>query len=121
MNKLFNSPSWLLRLEGAVVFIVALVLYSRLESGWLMFVLLFFVPDVSMIGYAINTRIGATIYNLVHVYTLPAILGLTGLFTANALPVSVSLIWFAHIGLDRLLGFGLKYPTVFKDTHLQRV
>ena len=121
MNKLFNSPLWLLKLEGAVVFIIALVLYSRLENGWLMFVLLFFVPDVSMIGYAANTKLGATIYNLVHTYALPAGLGLVGLFTANALLVSLSLIWFAHIGLDRLLGFGLKYPTVFKDTHLQRV
>jgi len=121
MSKLFNSPSWLLRLEGAVVFIIALVLYSRLDGGWLMFVLLFFVPDVSMIGYAVNTRIGATIYNLVHAYALPAMLGLAGLFTANALLIALSLIWFAHIGLDRLLGFGLKYPTVFKDTHLQRV
>ena len=121
MSKLFNSPSWLLRLEGAIVFIIALTLYSRLESGWLMFVVLFFVPDVSMIGYVINTRIGATIYNVVHAYALPAVLGLAGLFTANLLVVSLSLIWFAHIGLDRLLGFGLKYPTVFKDTHLQRV
>lgn len=85
MNKLLNSPSVLLRLEGAVVFIIALVLYGHLESGWLMFVLLFFVPDVSMIGYAVNTKIGATIYNLVHAYALPAILGLVGLFTANAL------------------------------------
>ena len=61
MNKLFNSPSWLLRVEGAVVFIIALVLYSRLESGWLMFMLLFFVPDVSMIGYVVNTTIGASV------------------------------------------------------------
>ena len=121
MSKLFNSLSWLLRLEGAVVFIIALVLFSRSDSGWLMFVLLFFVPDVSMIGYVVNTSIGATIYNLVHAYALPAGLGLVGLFTANALLVSLSLIWFAHIGLDRMLGFGLKYPTVFKDTHLQRV
>ena len=121
MSKLLNSPLWLLKLEGAVVFIIALVLYSRLESGWLLFVLLFFVPDVSMIGYAINTRIGATIYNLVHAYALPAIVELAGLFTVNVLLVSLGLIWFAHIGLDRLLGFGLKYPTEFKDTHMQHV
>jgi hypothetical protein len=121
MSKLFNSPGWLLRLEGAVMFISAVVLYSRSDSDWLMFVLLFFVPDVSMIGYAVNTAIGATIYNLVHAYALPAILGLAGLFTANALLIALSLIWFAHIGLDRMLGFGLKYPTIFKDTHLQRV
>jgi len=121
MNKLLNSPSWLLRLEGAVVFILALVLYSRSGSGWLMFVLLFFVPDVSMIGYAVNTRVGASLYNFIHAYVLPAALGLIGLWLADAMLVSLSLIWFAHIGLDRVLGFGLKYPTVFKDTHLQRV
>jgi hypothetical protein len=121
MNKLFNSPSWLLRVEGAVVFIIALVLYGRLESGWLMFGVLFLVPDVSMMGYVVNPKIGATIYNLVHAYALPAVLGLVGLFTANGLLASLGLIWFAHIGLDRLLGFGLKYPTEFKDTHLQHV
>ncbi len=121
MNKLLNSPLWLLRLEGAVVLIIALMLYSRLESGWWLFVLLFFVPDVSMVGYAVNAKSGATIYNLVHAYALPAVLGLIGLSMANGLLTSLSLIWFAHIGLDRLLGFGLKYPTEFKDTHLQHV
>jgi hypothetical protein len=121
MSKLFNSPSWLLKLEGAVVFLIAVALYSRSGSGWLMFAVLFFVPDVSMIGYAVNTRIGAGLYNVVHAYVLPAALGLIGLWLADKTIVSLSLIWFAHIGLDRLLGFGLKYPTVFKDTHLQRV
>jgi Domain of unknown function (DUF4260) len=121
MSKLFNSPSGLLKLEGAVVFLIALVLYSRSGSGWLMFVLLFFVPDVSMIGYGVNTKIGAGLYNVVHAYVLPAALGLIGLWLADGVLVSLSLIWFAHIGCDRLLGFGLKYPTVFKDTHLQRV
>jgi hypothetical protein len=121
MSKLFNSPSWLLRLEGAVVFFIVVVLYSRLGSGWLMFAVLFFVPDVSMIGYAVNTRVGAALYNLIHAYALPAALGLIGLWLADEVIMSLSLTWFAHIGLDRVLGFGLKYPTVFKDTHLQRV
>jgi hypothetical protein len=121
MSKLFNSPSGLLKLEGAVVFIIALVMYSRSGSGWLMLAVLFFVPDVSMMGYAVNTRIGAGLYNVVHAYVLPAALGLIGLWSINGVMVSLSLIWFAHIGFDRLWGFGLKYPTVFKDTHLQRV
>jgi len=121
MSKLLKSPSGLLRVEGVVVFIIALVLYGRLGSGWLMLAVLFFVPDVSMIGYAVNTKMGAALYNFVHAYVLPAALGLIGLALADPLLVSLSLIWFAHIGLDRVLGFGLKYPTVFKDTHLQRV
>ncbi|NTU62178.1 MAG: DUF4260 domain-containing protein [Chloroflexi bacterium] len=121
MIKLLNSPSWLLRLEGAVIFVIALVLYSRMESSWWLFVLLFLVPDVSMIGYAVNTKLGASLYKFIHAYVLPAALGLIGLWLADAVLVSLSVIWFAHIGLDRVLGFGLKYPTVFKDTHLQRV
>ena len=121
MSKLLKSPGWLLRLEGAVVFVVAVVLYSRSGYGWLAFVLLFFVPDVSMIGYAVNSRIGAASYNIIHANVLPAALGLIGLWLTDGMLVSLSLIWFAHIGLDRLLGFGLKYPTEFKDTHLQHV
>ena len=86
-----------------------------------MFAVLFFVPDISMIRYAVNTRVGAALYNLIHAYAFPAALGLIGLWLAAGVLVALSLIWFAHIGLDRVLGFGLKYPTVFKDTHLQRV
>lgn len=74
-----------------------------------------------MAGYLVNRRLGAAAYNLVHNYALPLLL-LSGLLLAGeAAYVWPILIWLAHIGMDRMLGFGLKYETAFKDTHLQRV
>jgi hypothetical protein len=84
-------------------------------------VILFLVPDVSMLGYRAGHRIGAACYNAVHTLTLPAVLAAYGLLGDARLAVLVSLIWFAHIAMDRALGFGLKYPGGFKDTHLQHL
>ena len=111
----------LLQLEGLVVFIGAVALYVHLRgSGWI-FALLLFAPDLSMIGYARGVRIGAMVYNTAHFYGMPAVLmaaALAGGWETGAL---LALIWFAHIGMDRTLGYGLKYPTEFKDTHLGHV
>jgi hypothetical protein len=74
-----------------------------------------------MVGYLAGPSIGAVAYNAFHSYPLPAALGLAGLVAGGPLAVSVALVWFAHIGMDRLMGYGLKYPTGFKNTHLQRV
>ena len=90
-------------------------------GGWLLFVLLFLTPDVSMLGYLGGPRIGAVSYNLFHNYAPPCLLVAFGLLTGNLLVVSVALVWFAHIGFDRMVGFGLKYPTGFFDTHLHRL
>lgn len=111
-------PRTLLHLEGAAVLIVSLFTYQWSHGSWLYFALLFLVPDLSMLGYAANVRVGAAAYNAVHTYILP--LALAGYSVAsNRLAIfSLSLIWIAHIGLDRMLGYGLKYPTRFKDTHL---
>jgi hypothetical protein len=83
-----------------------------------MFALLFLAPDLFMLGYLANAPIGAAIYNAVHTYVGPVLLALYSVGTDHRTLLSISLIWIAHIGLDRLLGFGLKYPTYFKDTHL---
>jgi hypothetical protein len=87
-------------------------------GGWLEFVLLFLVPDVSMIGYVASPRVGSEIYNAVHTYVGPLALGGYSVWSDHSQALLLSLIWAAHIGLDRMLGFGLKYPTRFKDTHL---
>lgn len=71
-----------------------------------------------MIGYAFNPRVGAMTYNAIHTYVGPWVLGGYSLFTGKHLPLLLALIWAAHIGFDRMLGFGLKYPSRFKDTHL---
>jgi hypothetical protein len=85
------------------------------------FVVLLLAPDIGMLGYVRDTRVGAAAYNLFHTYLAPMLAGAAGVVTGTTLLQSLALIWLAHIGGDRALGYGLKYPTTFKDTHLQRL
>jgi hypothetical protein len=112
------TPRPLLHLEGAAVLVLSLFAYHWSHGSWLQIALLFLVPDVSMLGYLANTRLGAITYNAVHTYTGPLILAGYSFATARPTILSLSLIWIAHIGFDRMLGYGLKYPTRFKATHL---
>jgi len=114
-----GGVSLLLRLEGALELGAAILAYWVLGGGWVMFVVLILVPDLSMLGYLAGNRVGAAVYNAAHTYLAPALLA--GLAWALHLPpwvTLVALIWAAHIGADRLFGFGLKYPEGFKATHL---
>src|SRR5258708_3925246 len=118
---MLTKPGVLLRAEGAALFVLSLFLYRFLGAGWGTFLLLFLWPDLFMLGYIWNARLGSLLYNLVHTEILPIALAGFAL-SAHRLPwLSFAIIWLAHIGLDRALAFGLKYPTAFKDTHLQRV
>jgi hypothetical protein len=114
-------PRLLLHAEGLVVFVAAIALYFDAGYGWLLLVLFALAPDLSMLGYLGGLRVGAFAYDLVHTYVGPVALGVIGVLGDADTAVQVALIWTAHIGADRLLGYGLKYPTGFKDTHLQRV
>ncbi len=118
---MFTKPWVLLRVEGAAGFAVALYLYRYIGAGWGCFLLLFLWPDIFMLGYLANVRLGTALYNLVHIVAFPVLLagGSYALRRNELLPFV--LIWLAHIECDRALGFGLKYPTFFKDTHLQRL
>lgn len=116
-----SLPHLLLRLEGLTIFIGAIALYASQGYSGVAFALLLLVPDVSAGGYLVNPRIGALVYNLIHSYPLPALLITLGLALSAPVAIQVGLIWFAHIGMDRLAGYGLKYATAFKDTHFQRV
>jgi hypothetical protein len=118
---MWYGPGILLRLEGLFVAVGVLAVYGRLDGNWLLFLLLILAPDLAMLGYLVGTRVGAAVYNITHTYALPVALGGYGFLATHALAVHVALIWLAHIGIDRVLGFGLKYPTSFKDTHLNRV
>jgi hypothetical protein len=120
MAQMFR-PGVLLRVEGAVMLALAVLLYALQGGSWLLFVLLILAPDLSALGFLAGTKVGAATYNLFHTYLLPAALGAYGLLGTNSLALSLALIWFAHIGGDRLVGYGLKYETAFKDTHLGRV
>jgi hypothetical protein len=112
------NPKPLLHLEGAAVFIATLFAYQHNHGSWLLFALLFLLPDLSMIGYVANAHVGAFTYNTIHTYIGPLVLGSFALFTGKHLPLLLALIWIAHSGFDRMLGFGLKYSSRFKDTHL---
>lgn len=115
------KPKPLLQVEGGAVLLAACFFYQLLHGGWLWFAVLFLTPDVSMLGYLAGGRIGAMTYNFVHTYTVPIFLLLALWFFGQTSYIWLAVIWVAHIGFDRLLGFGLKYETAFKDTHLNRV
>jgi Domain of unknown function (DUF4260) len=111
-------PALLLRTEGATVLMLSLFLYAKSGGSWLLYVVLLLVPDLGMLGYFGGTRAGSVTYNLVHTYVPPAALALVGVTFGNRPATAIALIWFGHIGMDRLLGYGLKYPTAFRHTHL---
>ena len=114
-------PKLLLRVEGAAVFGAALALYVDRDYGLLLAAVLFFAPDLSFAGYAAGRRVDALAYNAIHTTVPPLALGAVGVVTDARLAVEIALVWLAHIGLDRALGYGLKYPSAFRDTQLQRV
>ena len=114
------ARTWL-RVEGLAVFAAALVLYATFGSGWFLFAVLFLAPDLSMLGYLAGPRRGALVYNLGHTYAAPAVLAGIGWVLAVPLLPALALVWAAHIGFDRMLGYGLKLPTDFRDTHLGRI
>lgn len=103
------------------MFVAAIFAYGKLGGFWGTFALLFLAPDVSMVGYAAGKQVGAWCYNAAHTYLAPALLAAVIYATDHRSLLYLPVIWVAHIGFDRLLGYGLKYPTAFKDTHLHRV
>jgi hypothetical protein len=111
----------MLRLEGLALFVGALVVYFDQGFGWLLLVVLFLAPDLSFAGYLAGPQVGAWAYNALHTTVGTIALAIVGLLADTDRCLQLALIWLAHIGIDRLLGYGLKYPTAFKDTHLQRV
>ena len=116
-----GSVAILLRLEGLVAAVASAVFYARTGASWWLFAALWLAPDLSMLAYLKRPCLGARYYNVAHTYLLPAVLGLFGLLLhANAL-LPFALIWINHIGMDRLMGYGLKYSDGFGFTHLGRL
>ena len=107
-----------LRLEGLAALAVATAAYAALGGNWWLYAIVFFMPDLSFVAFAISTRVGATVYNAVHSYIGPAVVGLIGWWLGIDLFWQLALIVAAHIGFDRSLGYGLKYPSAFQHTHL---
>lgn len=111
----------MLHIEGFSILLLSLYMYMHFQYSWVMFVILLFAPDLSMFAYLLNYRIGAIVYNFFHTYSVAIGFILISLLLENQLLLAIGLIWMAHIGMDRMFGFGLKYPGQFKDTHLNRV
>jgi hypothetical protein len=114
-------PRVLLHLEGFAVAVAAIALYFNADFPWWLLVALLLAPDLSMVGFLAGTTVGAAAYDAAHTYAFPVALAAVGVVVDAEIAVQIALIWLAHIGVDRAIGYGLKYPTGFKDTHLQRV
>lgn len=111
-------PNLVLRAEGAVLLAASAVGYAQTGAGWGLFAVLFLVPDVFMLGYLRGPRLGAALYNVGHSTILPFLVIGLGLMSQGTAVLAVGLIWMAHVGFDRAAGYGLKYGTGFKHTHL---
>lgn len=121
MNSASGSVRRRLRFEGAAAVAASLVFYRYEHASWVVFAVLFLAPDLAMLGYLAGSRVGAAAHNLVHNYVLPLLLLMAAVLTARPMVAAYALIWTAHIGFDRLLGYGLKYPSAFGETHLGRI
>jgi Domain of unknown function (DUF4260) len=111
----------LLRLEGVTLFTGMTLLYAVWGGSWWIYAVLFLAPDLSFAAYLAGPRFGAIVYNAVHSYMAPMVLMVTGFGMASPLLLSIAMVWLAHIGIDRALGYGLKYAKGFGFTHLGRI
>lgn len=109
------------RLEGAAFAALAIWLFNGTQWGWWLFALLLLAPDLSMLGYLRGARVGAIVYNIAHIWLAPLIVFAISWVFGLPWLLPLAFIWAAHIGIDRALGYGLKLPTGFHDTHLGRI
>jgi len=115
-----GAPRTILRAEGLAALAVSLALFAHVGGSWGMFAALFLAPDLAMLGYLAGPTLGAAAYNAAHSYVGPALLAGAAMLAGADLVLALALVWTAHIGFDRALGYGLKHPTAFGDTHLGR-
>jgi len=114
-------PRVFLHLEGVAVLISALILYANQQFNWWVFTLFLLTPDLPMLLYPLNPRLGSIAYNLVHTIIFPLTLAIFSVFNDSNLGLQIALIWIAHIGMDRAFGYGFKYAGEFKQTHFSRI
>ncbi|WP_336067559.1 DUF4260 domain-containing protein [Mesoflavibacter sp. CH_XMU1404-2] len=108
----------ILKLEELFQFILGIYLFSTLSYAWWWFLALILLPDIGMLGYLINTKIGAITYNIFHHKGLAILIFLGGIYFEIEVVQLIGIILFSHASLDRIFGYGLKYADHFKNTHL---
>jgi Domain of unknown function (DUF4260) len=118
VGSVVGTPKLLLRIEGVVLFAASIAVFAMQEQPWWIYPALLFIPDIFMLGYLRNTKLGSIIYNIGHSYPAAALVTLLGFLMAIPLTIAIGAVWFGHIGWDRAFGYGLKYATSFKHTHL---
>ena len=118
---MFTRPGILLRMEGGCVLSLSILYYQQIHASWILYFVLLLVPDLAMLGYLCGSRSGTISYNVIHTLIGPLLLVGFAIISKSPFLLPYALIWTSHIGVDRLLGFGLKYPTRFSDTHLQHI
>ncbi len=118
LGSVIGGPKFVLRLEGAVLFVASIALFAVQGQLWWLYPALLLAPDIFMLGYLRNTKLGAITYNLGHSYPAAAAVTALGFVIVSPVTIAIGAIWFGHIGWDRMLGYGLKYGTSFKHTHL---
>ena len=118
VGSVVGGPKVLLRLEGAVLFASSIAVFAVQGQQWWLYPALLLIPDIFMLGYLRNTRFGSITYNLGHSFPAAASVTVLGFVFGSTLTIALGAIWFGHIGWDRMLGYGLKYGSGFKHTHL---
>lgn len=113
-----SQPVAVQRIEGLALLVLAVVAFAATGFSWWWFAGLLLVPDLSMIGYLANPRVGAKVYNAGHTLVVPAGLALWWWIWGPVAVGMVAAVWLAHIGMDRAAGYGLKEATDFTHTHL---
>jgi Domain of unknown function (DUF4260) len=111
----------LLTLEEIAQFLLGIFLFSRLDFAWWWFPALILAPDLSMLGYLVNPKIGAWLYNFFHHKLLAIIVFVLGYYVDNQTLTLAGTILFSHSAMDRIFGYGLKYEDAFTNTHLGKI
>lgn len=110
-----------LKIEELAQFILGIFLFSQLSYSWWVFPALLLLPDIGMLGYLVNTKAGAIVYNLFHNKAIAIAIMLVGMLYLGDGCSLIGIILFSHAAMDRFLGYGLKYPDSFKNTHLGKM
>lgn len=109
---------YILRVEEAGMLLLSFYLSILLGFDWWLFILFLFAPDLSMLGYVFGNRIGSVMYNIIHFRLFAVLIGIAGYYFSIPVLTLIGLILFGHSSLDRIFGFGLRYPENFRSTHL---
>ncbi|MCH4822063.1 DUF4260 domain-containing protein [Gramella lutea] len=111
----------IIKTEELAMLLLAVWAFSQYQISWWWFTGFFFVPDIGMLGYLINNRWGAFLYNIFHHKAIAVGIGLLGFYLKLQVLGIAGIILFAHSSFDRMFGYGLKYEKGFKFTHLGEI